>query len=204
VNAFTLEQLYDPSVKALETIEAQVLAGFRPEATEAGVYFRSFDVLEFKEPPDVREQMLRQWAAPKEGRLRIQQAEANREVLILESEARARSIEEIERARFKASGRWVSVIDKLRETLPDIHSDTVAYGLLEIVRDLAGRIGEDEQRAQNLMRNVRLFMQAPVGETRVLRTDVDAPERVTEGRPEIPPRVALPGESEGAEPEQKP
>jgi len=151
---------YDPGADVIKAIEREVKERF--DASWAGVHFKSFDILDIQVPEAVVERMQRLLTARVDNQLRIREAEAEREVMILRSEGRARSIEQLDRVKLASSARMASIVEELAKTLPKIDSEAVADGFLGLVRDLAQRIGQDESSAEHELKILREWLQGSV------------------------------------------
>jgi regulator of protease activity HflC (stomatin/prohibitin superfamily) len=141
----TAEDNPDPDSRLIKQIEKKVKDSI--DASWRGVLFRGIDIQEISMPPEVREKWLQRWAAPADRELSIRAAEAQREIMIVESEGRARSIEQLDRVKLASSARMAQIVEELAKTLPAIKDEAVAYGFLRLVRDLAVRLGRDEESA---------------------------------------------------------
>jgi regulator of protease activity HflC (stomatin/prohibitin superfamily) len=159
VASYTLDQIFppnpgaddepDPDQRLMKRIEDGVKA--KVSGAGKGVLFKGMDIKHISMPKEVRDQWLRRWAAPVDRDLMIREAEAERERMIVESEGRARSIEQLDRVKLQSSARMVRIVEDLARTLPQMRNEAVAFSFLNLVRELAGRIGQDEASAEYAM-----------------------------------------------------
>lgn len=154
VASYTFEQIFppnptavddpDPNQRVIKQIEDKVKASVSGAAR--GVLFRGIDIKEIAMPDDVRKKMMERWAAPLDRDLKIREAEAQREIMIVKSEGRARSIEQLDRVKLASSARMVSIVEDLARRL-QMEDENTAFSFLSLVRELASRIGQDEDSA---------------------------------------------------------
>jgi regulator of protease activity HflC (stomatin/prohibitin superfamily) len=176
VAAYTFDQIFpanptreadpDPDKRVIKEIEDKVKKAV--DRSGAGVLFKGLDIRGIKMPDDIRGQIQKRWSAPIEMEVKIREAEAEREAMIRLSEGRATSMKREEDTRLAASVNMLKVVRELAEILPDMENERVAYGFVSIVRDLLGRITGDEHAAIRVLRELRIFMQNPPDEVRVL------------------------------------
>ncbi len=200
---YTLDQFNDPATRVLKAIEEEVVRRYQPEASKYGVYFREFDILGVEMPEDVRQQMLRRWTAPLEGRIRVQEAEAERDAMIARSEARARSLEQLGSAQLALSDGVITIFQKLMETLPQIESERLALGFLSAVQELAGRIGRDETDALRVIRAMRTLTEGPIPKGWVITSPTSSVGIPPGSTSAIPAQLDATEETEEAKSEEK-
>jgi hypothetical protein len=148
----------EPDTNTMKTIEGAVKdrIDLSSYGVVGGVYIAKIEV-----PDNVREQMFKRWAAPVERAVRLQEAALERDVMIEKSEAKAKSIEVLEGARLGSSRAFYELLSQLAENVTQVReSPVVAYGFLEIVRDLFSRIGVDQEADIRRLRALQEFAAA--------------------------------------------
>lgn len=170
VATYTLDQILgDPGAKQKEESDKRVTKQIEDKVKElvgtnpsGGVVFNGINIRDIKiaedAPKDVREAMLERWASLIQREVMLREAETKRMTLEKESEGRAEFIRRIEEARMHQSDQWLSIIEKLKEVLPEVQNPRVAYGFVSVIRDLLSRVGRDEKDdLQQIFRLQRLL-----------------------------------------------
>lgn len=153
VARYTFDQIFpSPGPEDERATHQRVVAQMQKEIMEEigqkpaanGIVAGGISIQEIKPPEEMRQAMLERWAAPLKTAVRMQEARDVRDVLIVQSEGRAKSFEQVEQARRDASKDWAPIIDDLWKVLPKTGNDLVALEFVRMVRDLVSRIGKDE------------------------------------------------------------
>jgi regulator of protease activity HflC (stomatin/prohibitin superfamily) len=170
VSQYTFNQIYpSPGDYDEDQVQERVIAQIVKEIGEAVKKQRSYtqgivpgriSITEIELPGGMRKDLLERWAAPLRTEIQLQRARDQREALIIESQGRAKSFENVEEARRKSSDQWKDVIANLgRVALPKHSNDLVVLEFVRMVRELISRIGSDESVDQQQVEVLRRWME---------------------------------------------
>jgi regulator of protease activity HflC (stomatin/prohibitin superfamily) len=206
VATYTLDQIFgmagaghEPGSdkRVIRQIEEKVKEGVGVGPAALGLNLAGVAILEVTMPDDVREVMNQRWTAPLRRDVKLLDAETKRMELLEESKGRADFIHRIEEARMYESDRWLSIIERLKEVLPEVESSRVAYGFVSVIRDLLSRVGQDEKVDRQKLGELRRLLAADAQGTsrEPIAGDAGAP-----GLRMIPGQTVAPDEGEKEEP----
>ena len=168
VASYTLDQIFapnpavedepDPDARTVRRIEERVVERFDP--TWAGVQLKVFDIQRIVAPPDVKERILRRWMAPVDQRLRIAEANADREALILRSIGRASALGNVEAVKAKARQKMVETVAQLLDALSATGDADIAVSFVSVLQELTRRVGDDDTVTMNYIEAMRAIVQS--------------------------------------------
>jgi regulator of protease activity HflC (stomatin/prohibitin superfamily) len=139
---------HDPDQRVIRRIEEAVKE--RLDLKGAGVLFRGMDIRSVQAPDEVRAL----WH-------KVDEADAQREALLKLSEARVQSLTDLEKARLGARIDMARLLDGLADKLAGIEPETVAQSLIQMIRELINRVGEDEAVAMRYVQALEALVQSP-------------------------------------------
>jgi regulator of protease activity HflC (stomatin/prohibitin superfamily) len=150
VAVYTLDQIFpptpspapNPDARMVKAIEDEVKRRFNP--AWAGVRLIGFDILQVAMPKEVRERMIQRWTVPVDRQLQIEQARAERDVLIERSAGRARSLAQLEQARHRSWQDVIDMVSTLLRLLDGAGNPQVAINFISVIQELTRWAGEDE------------------------------------------------------------
>jgi|GEM_PF-6130562 len=147
-----------PDRRVIKKIEEEINRQFDPSG--GGVWFKGLDIREIKMPDDVEARMIKDWTEAKALRMRIAEAETNRQTMIVESEGRALALERMERARAKALEAASEMMIKLMETLKKAGHEKEAWNFVNVVRQLTIWAGHDDKVAMNYIEAMQRIVES--------------------------------------------
>lgn len=180
VGTYNLDQIFslqdpdkpEPEQRTIHRIEQEVKK--RVDMSGAGVMFKGIDIREITIPDDVDRQWIKRWQTPIAGRLRVQEAEAERDALVETSKGRAESLRRVEDARTAARTRAVTeIVRPLLDQLNQAENEGVVRGLVDIMRYVTTEVARDEEMA---LRYVEA-MQAVIGSEGAKTMIISPPQR---------------------------
>lgn len=154
VATYTLDEIFSlqdpnnpqPEQRTTYRIEQEVNKRFNPSAV--GVWFKGIDIREIRIPEDVDKQWIKRWQAPIASQLRVREAEAERDAMLVTSEGRAQSLERIEGARLKARTETVkAILGQVLDELNKVQNEDVLRGVIRIVQYMTTEVARDEEMA---------------------------------------------------------
>ncbi|MBN1936454.1 MAG: hypothetical protein JW934_17455 [Anaerolineae bacterium] len=137
----------DPNWRTIRKIEETVNSRFNPSS--GGVWFKGLDIREIRMPPEIEARMVEEWTEAKQFQSRVAEARANRDVMIVESEGRARALERMEMARSRAWEAASEMMVKLMEALDKAGHKREAWDFVNVIRQLTVWAGHDDTVAMN-------------------------------------------------------
>jgi regulator of protease activity HflC (stomatin/prohibitin superfamily) len=210
VAAYTLRQIFpleeaeepDPDKRTLKAIEDEVKKRF--DSSWAGVSFLGFDIMEVNLPKAVEDRVLKQWTSRVEYELKVAGATAERKAMVELGRGRAETFAEWEDARLAARENLVKSIVRLGGTMPSGEKLRLLWACVELFRELASRVGQDETIAMRYIEAMQAIVHAEGPKSFVITPPNPSPGALPGApQPTLPQTRLIDGQKKGEETEDE-
>jgi regulator of protease activity HflC (stomatin/prohibitin superfamily) len=154
VSTYTFDQIFGPpgagqgadsDKRVLKQIEDAVKEQVGERPSSMGIVFGGIGITDIVVPEDMDKALRERWAAPIKREVLIGEAQAEVDAQVVTTGGRIEKISRLEETRLDATDKWVGILERLKEVLPEMSNERVAYQFVSVIRDLLSRVGVDER-----------------------------------------------------------
>jgi len=199
VSSYTFDQIFapdpsqeenpDPDQRTVRRIEEEVQKRFN--ASWAGVQFKMIDIQAIHPPADVHDRLLRRWTTAVERKIKLKDAETEREAMIERSRGRAGALDIVDRAQWAARNRMVNTVNQLLTALSSTGNSQIALSFVSVIEELTKRVGEDEMVTMQYIEAMRAIVQSEGPKSFVITPPTPAPGMLPSPPPPTPGEVRV-------------